>query len=188
MLTLESFKREWKNCQKCPLHVGVAHHVLYRGEIPAEVMLVGEAPGKVENRLGRPFVGPSGDLLNSALDRLGLSSFCICNVVCCIPWRSKEAQVIRQPSKEEAAACNPHLVQLVQLCQPKLVICLGNEAKKHFPTKEFEKTPLTFLRHPAYILRNGGKASIEYKRFLEAFHAALDGVGIPCNNPFMQMV
>ena len=183
-MTKEQYKKEWNNCTKCPLHKGAMNHVLFRGSIPADVLLVGEAPGKTEDRLGKPFIGRSGQLLTTAIQRLGLTSYCITNVVCCIPWQSEDHQKIRVPSKEEADSCSPHLTQLFDLCKPRLVALLGEQAKKYFKGSKFMGTPVVTFRHPAYILRKGGEDSLEFKRFLDVFSTSLSGYGIIHTNPF----
>lgn len=184
-LTQESYIKEWENCQKCPLHKQTRNHVLTRGTIPAEVLLVGEAPGKTEDKLGIPFVGRAGQLLTKAIDKLQLASYCIANVVCCIPYKyyspiDERASQIRPPSREEAEACHPHITQLIKLCNPGLIVLLGEQARKYHITND---VPLALLRHPAYILRKGGEGSIEFKRFLDTFHSALVEQGIACVNP-----
>lgn len=183
--TVALFVRKWKACKACPLHHWAHRHVLYRGQIPAEVVLIGEAPGKVEDKLGRPFVGPSGQLLDALLSDLKLTSFCIINVVCCIPWKNNAKNTeIRPPSVDEANACEDHIIELLELAKPKLIVFLGKEAEKtkvsvllayqHAPAVP----PLLPIRHPAYILRNGGVTSLEYKRNLHALSKALSDAGI----------
>lgn len=183
MTTKAAFIREWTDCKKCPLHLGAKQHVLYRGSIPADVLLVGEAPGRTEDKLGKPFIGKSGQLLSTAIQRLGLTSYCITNIVCCIPLTDEGE--IRPPSREEAATCSPHLSQIVELCRPKLVVLLGNEPKKFFPTTLLtEGVTLVQLRHPAYVLRRGGLNSVEFKRFLETLTTALKQARVAFTNPF----
>lgn len=182
MITRAAFTKEWTSCQKCPLHKNAKMHVLYRGSIPADVLLVGEAPGRTEDKLGKPFIGKSGQLLTTAIQRLGLTSYCITNIVCCIPLTDEGE--IRPPSKEEAYECSPHLDQIVDLCQPRLIVLLGNEPKKLFPPHLTEGISLIQLRHPAYVLRRGGLNSVEFKRFMESFSTALKAADIPFINPF----
>ena len=178
-----SYIRKWNSCQKCPLHLNANHHVLYRGSMPAEVLLVGEAPGKTEDKLGKPFIGRSGQLLSTAIQQLGVTSYCITNIVCCIPLTDEGE--IRQPSRSEAAACSPHLREIVDLCQPKLIALLGNEPKKYF-SKDLigPETIMVLLRHPAFVLRRGGLNSVEYKRFLQTFADSLADAKVPFNSPF----
>lgn len=190
VLTKQSWERAWKKCTQCPLHKNARNHVLYRGQIPAEVLLIGEAPGKTEDKIGEPFIGRSGQLLTKAMEALRIKSYCIANVVCCIPLVQKldgptEALPIRPPSREEAEACSPHLEQLFKLCSPKVIALLGNEAKEHFNLKLVpEWATVVMLRHPAYILRKGGENSVEYKRFVESFANALDEAAVSHVNPF----
>lgn len=183
MTTRAAFVREWRDCRKCPLHLNARHHVLFRGTIPADVLLIGEAPGKTEDKLGKPFIGRSGQVLSTAIQQLGLTSYCITNVVCCIPLT--EDGGIRQPSKEEAATCSPHLKQIIELCKPKLIALLGNEPKKHLHASLIPPlSKLVLLRHPAFILRRGGLNSVEFKRFLQTLAGALEDARIPFTTPF----
>ena len=187
-MTKESWIRKWKNCQRCPLHLNARHHVLYRGKIPAELLLIGEAPGKTEDKLGKPFIGRSGELLTVALQRLSVASYCITNVVCCIPYKERlpeefreewDEPQIRPPSPQEATACSPHIKELMELCQPKLVGLLGKAAENSFDKNLLMPgTKLVILKHPAYILRKGGINSVEFKRFLVDFQEALEEAGV----------
>jgi uracil-DNA glycosylase family 4 len=114
--------------------------------------------------------------------------------VCCIPWTNTVykdgfSPAVRPPSKEEATACRDHLVELVNICNPKVVILLGKAAEESFPfDKETFPIPLTSLRHPSYILRKGGENSLEFKRFLDSFEAILTLADIPHVNPFQPAV
>lgn len=191
-MTKQDWINKWKQCRLCPLHLHAKHHVLYRGSIPADLLLIGEAPGKTEDKLGKPFIGRSGQLLTTAIQRLGITSYCIANVVCCIPLNEalsdEEQQVVRPPSPEEAAACYPHIEELVALCKPKLIGLLGKEAEKYFKSTSLApETPRVILRHPAYVLRRGGINSIEFKNFLSDFEKALSSAGVVHVNPFQQI-
>ena len=183
MTTKAAFIKEWMDCKRCPLHKTARMHVLYRGAIPADVLFVGEAPGRTEDKLGKPFIGRSGQLLTTAIQRLGLTSYCITNIVCCIPLTDEGE--IRPPSREEAASCEPHLSQIVDLCKPRLIALLGNEPKKFFHTSLVpEGVSMVQLRHPAYVLRRGGLNSVEFKRFLETLSQSLKAAAIPFVSPF----
>lgn len=178
MPSLEAFKRKWKKCQLCPLHKHAKKHVLYRGSIPASILFVGEAPGNVENQLGVPFVGPSGQLLNSMLDTLKVTDFCITNIVCCIPRATPSSKKntekgVRPPTKEEASLCHDHISELVALAKPKVIITIGQSAKKYLGEKAFPKIARGHIEHPAYILRNGGIKSYKYKKALWTLHEFL---------------
>lgn len=187
MTPRQEYLRKWLSCQRCPLADVASKHVILRGSIPARILLVGEAPGPVEDRLGKPFVGPSGQILTDALRRLNLTSYCITNIVCCIPRDSRNSH-FRPPTAEETAACQPHLEELLALCKPRLVVSLGEVARKHLAPllKHVATSPshrgvvVAHARHPAYVLRRGGRDSLEHRKFIWALQAACQDAGVPC--------
>ena len=77
----------WKDCTRCPLHETRIQTALYRGQVPCDILLIGEAPGPSENVLGEPFAGPAGHLLDQIVGQSGLGKFRLCftNLVGCIP-------------------------------------------------------------------------------------------------------
>lgn len=180
----QTYDKKWKGCKLCPLHQKAKNHVLYRsvGSFPVDFLFVGEAPGHVEDRIGRPFIGPSGDILNCTLHRLGLKSYCITNIVCCIPLHDgfvKGRPAIRPPHPEEAEKCRPHLFELIEIAQPKLVISLGEVAKKHLVHVLSQgNIPSFHLRHPAYILRRGGLDSAEHKLMIKTLQDICAGFNL----------
>lgn len=161
------YENKWNACTKCPLHQTAKTHVLYRGTLPADIFFLGEAPGKKENILGEPFVGPSGNILTETIEALQLHSFIIVNTVCCIPWAVFDKD-IRPPSKEEITLCIDHVVELLELAKPRLFVTLGEVAKSHLSFLPQEKKPanILHLRHPAYVLRRGGSMSFEHKHMI----------------------
>ena len=104
----------------CDPHAGGAR----RGACPADVLIVGEAPGFNEDRQGEPFVGAAGKLLDTLLARISLSraDVFITNVLKCRPPMN------RDPMPNEAEACSPYLKQQVALVKPKVVLILGRHA------------------------------------------------------------
>jgi DNA polymerase len=149
--------------------------VFYRGDAPCEVLFIGEAPGKDEDLSGKPFVGKSGEILEHMIATLkeeGVKfSYGITNVVCCIPLTDPDEltgeRKVRKPLKIEADACKLRLLTTIQKADPQVIVLLGETAKKyckvpkHF--KQYE-SPRVELKHPAYIIRNGGKNSLEFKK------------------------
>ncbi|BAA79385.2 uracil-DNA glycosylase [Aeropyrum pernix K1] len=121
---LRQLEEEVRRCTRCPLHATRTHAVPGEGPGEAGVMVVGEAPGRMEDRLGRPFVGPAGKLLDSLLELAGLSrgEVYITNVVKCRPPGN------RDPREEEIEACLPYLVEQISLIRPRLVIAVGRHA------------------------------------------------------------
>ena len=122
----EELVREILSCRKCPLHKGRKNPVPGEGSLDARVMFVGEAPGRREDELGRPFVGMAGKLLDRLLSLAGLSrgEVYITNVVKCRPPGN------RDPKPGEIAACLPYLRRQIQLVRPEIIVALGRIAGK----------------------------------------------------------
>lgn len=112
----------------CSLRSGCKQAVPGEGNIGSEVVFIGEGPGRVEDELGRPFVGPAGKLLEEALAQIGLNreDVYITNVVKCRPPDN------RDPSPEEVEEHKPFLERELKLIQPKLIVLLGRHALHWF--------------------------------------------------------
>jgi len=152
-------------CTRCPLAATRTQVVFGVGDPDADLMFVGEAPGREEDLRGEPFVGRSGRLLDRLLaEELGIdrSAVYIANVVKCRPPDN------RDPRPDEIAACRPYLAAQVDLIAPKVVVTLGNFATRllletdrgitsvrgaAYPMGDVLCVP-TF--HPAAALRGGG--------------------------------
>jgi len=121
---LEEIEEEIRRCRRCPLWRGRTHAVPGEGSASAQLMVVGEAPGKQEDELGRPFVGKAGQLLNEALKRCALKreDIYITNVVKCRPPNN------RNPSAEEIKKCMPYLHRQMDAIAPRIIVTLGNVA------------------------------------------------------------
>ena len=113
-------------CTRCPLHRTRTQSVFGVGNPDADLMFVGEAPGFHEDRLGQPFVGQAGKLLERLLATIGLSraDVYIANVLKSRPPGN------RDPQPDEIAACEGYLFRQIELIQPKVVATLGNFATK----------------------------------------------------------
>ena len=110
------------DCRRCPLHETTSYVCVWgRGSKYADVMLVGEAPGADEERLGKPFVGQAGQILDGCLDKAGLNraEVYISNAVKCRPPGN------RDPTKEELGACIRYLLEEIQTVKPKVIVCVG---------------------------------------------------------------
>ncbi len=151
----------------CALKKTASNLVLADGVADASLMLVGEAPGAEEDRQGLPFVGPSGKLLNAMLASIGIAreEVLISNTVF---WRPPGN---RTPKSQEAAVCKPFIDRLIEIVDPKVLICVGapsahtllgeTQGISRLRGKWFKfQTPklshpiaATALFHPAYLLR-----------------------------------
>lgn len=116
-----------KDCQKCKLCNGRTNIVFGVGNKDADVMFIGEGPGADEDRLGEPFVGKAGQLMNKAFSGLGIQreNVYIANIVKCRPPQN------RVPEKDEAVSCMDYLRNQVMLVKPKIIVLLGSTALKN---------------------------------------------------------
>lgn len=159
---LEALKQSIGDCTKCKLYKGRTNIVFGEGSPNARLVFVGEAPGREEDRAGRPFVGDAGNLLTRIIGAMGLTreDVYICNVVKCRPPQN------RDPEKDEIETCIPFLKQQLRIIRPETICALGRVAiqgllGKHLSIKaergkwlEYMGIPLMPTYHPAYLLRN----------------------------------
>lgn len=169
---LEQLRVRAAKCTKCPLAEGRTQVVFGVGDPHAELLFVGEGPGREEDLAGEPFVGRSGKLLDRLLwEEIGLtrSSCYIANVVKCRPPKN------RDPAPNEIEACRPYLEEQIRLINPAVIVTLGNFATRLlldsaegirtlrgavFPYGQGHLVP---TYHPAYVLRAGGEAMAEMR-------------------------
>lgn len=160
---LDKYYQEICECQKCGLGATRNKFVFGGGDPQANLMLVGEAPGAEEDRLGEPFVGRAGKLLDKilkAINRSRTKDVYICNVIKCRPPNN------RDPLSTEVEECEPYLLKQIEIMRPKLIVALGRVAGKTLlkveqPLKgmrgklhDYFGTPLIVTYHPAALLRN----------------------------------
>lgn len=151
------------HCERCRLCEKRTNTVFGVGDRNADWMLIGEAPGENEDRLGEPFVGQAGKLLDNMLRSLTLardSNVYIANVIKCRPPGN------RNPEQDEVARCEPYLQRQVALVKPKLIVALGRFAAQSLlrteasisslrgRVHEYEGVPVIVTYHPAYLLRS----------------------------------
>jgi uracil-DNA glycosylase family 4 len=128
MKDLNVLQEQVKNCSLCRLCKTATQAVFGEGSFKAEIMFIGEAPGREEDRQGRPFVGAAGKFLNEMLAIIGLKreDVFITNIVKHRPPEN------RDPLPDEIAACLPYLEQQVLIIKPKLIVTLGRHAMNTF--------------------------------------------------------
>jgi uracil-DNA glycosylase family 4 len=150
-------------CTRCALSQTRTQTVFGTGNRQAQWLIVGEAPGADEDRLGEPFVGRAGQLLNSMLRAIGLAreQVYIANVLKCRPPGN------RDPAASECAACLPYLERQIELLNPRIMLAVGRIAAQNLlhvdaplarlrqQEHRFGKSrvPLVVTYHPAYLLR-----------------------------------
>ena len=150
------------NCTRCKLHKARTNIVFGVGNPKAQLVFVGEGPGRDEDEQGEPFVGRAGKLLTQMIEAIGLrrGDVYICNVVKCRPPEN------RLPEKDEIATCSPYLYRQLGVIQPKVICCLGScSAQTMLQTTQgisrfrgewfdYHGSKLIATYHPAYLLRN----------------------------------
>ncbi|SDB97466.1 uracil-DNA glycosylase [Paraburkholderia lycopersici] len=151
------------SCTRCRLCEKRTNTVFGVGDREADWMLIGEAPGENEDRLGEPFVGQAGKLLDNMLRALSLArgeNVYIANVIKCRPPGN------RNPEPDEVARCEPYLQRQVALVKPKIIVALGRFAAQSLlktdgsiaslrgRVHEYEGVPVIVTYHPAYLLRS----------------------------------
>lgn len=170
---LQQFKKQIENCPNCPLHKSRTNFVFGVGNEKADIMFVGEAPGKYEDLQGEPFVGRAGKLLTQMLSHIHLkrSDVYIANILKCRPPNN------RDPLPEEVEECIPYLHRQIELIKPKIIVALGRIAAQNLlNTKDslsklkstvwsYRGVPLIITYHPAAILRNQGLLDIALQDF-----------------------
>jgi uracil-DNA glycosylase len=141
--TLDQIREAAQSCTACPLHESGTQTVFGEGPGTAEVMLVGEAPGDMEDRAGRPFVGPAGMELDKALQAVGIprDEVYITNVVKHFKFEERGKRRIHQtPKRFEIEACKPWLEEELRLVQPEALVLLGATAAKALLGSSFRLT------------------------------------------------
>lgn len=163
----------------CALKATATNTVIARGNPQARLMIVGEAPGRDEDAQGLPFVGESGQLLDKMLKAIGRdeSNVYISNMLF---WRPPGN---RDPSTEEIVACRPFIERLIELVQPKVLVCTGKfstatllgttqgitrvRGRWHEYCKGDVTVPAMPMLHPAYLLRQPGVKREAWRDMLE---------------------
>ncbi len=179
LVNVSSFRdliEEVRNCKKCVLHKTRTNPVFGKGPINAEIMLIGEAPGREEDLQGIPFVGKAGKELDNMLQAAGIKTdeVFITNVVKCRPPGN------RNPESYEMMKCNPYLLKQIETVRPKVIVLLGNIAlslvtgepsgitKMRGKILEYMSYPAVPTFHPAYVIRNPGSEKIVIEDFKKA--------------------
>ena len=175
MTRWQRFAERWGNCQDCPLHRTRQHVVLAKGQIPCDIMFVGEAPGQSEDVIGKPFIGPAGRLLDEMIkevigdpnsvtpcgvpyEKWSTLRLAFTNLICCIPLDEETLAKTEQPPVESIMACQQRLREFVDLARPKLMVLVGSLAEDWIDSRLrgglIVDCPKVVITHPAAILRS----------------------------------
>ncbi|MDP4094464.1 MAG: uracil-DNA glycosylase [Bacillota bacterium] len=171
MLGWDELINECEGCTKCKLSDTRKNIVIGRGNLNADLMLVGEGPGEQEDEQGLPFVGRAGQLLDLLLKAMMIKpdEYYIANIVKCRPPNN------RVPVEDEAEKCLPFLRNQFLLVKPKIIVCMGSTAAKYIIDKNvkitqirgewIDKKGILFMPtfHPAALLRDDSKKVLMWK-------------------------
>ncbi len=154
---LEVLKEAALSCRACDLWKGATQTVFGEGSERAMVMMVGEQPGDQEDKQGRPFVGPAGQLLDGCLAEAGIDrgDVYITNAVKHFKWVARGARRLHQkPNRGEVVACRPWLEAEIERIDPEMIVCLGATAAQALLGPDFRLT-----QHRGKILPSPYRAS-----------------------------
>src|SRR5919197_1698346 len=166
----EALVKAAARCQGCDLYRVGTQTVFGEGPPRAEVMMIGEQPGDVEDRAGQPFVGPAGRVLDEALEEVGIdrSRVYVTNVVKHFKWEARgKRRIHSKPNAREIRACRPWLDEELELVEPRIIVVLGATAAQALLGPKFRVTQqrgqalsntglapyVVATVHPASILR-----------------------------------
>jgi DNA polymerase len=188
--SLVELKAALEAFEGCALKRGATHTVFADGTPAGGVMVIGEAPGRDEDKIGKPFVGRAGQLLDKMLASVGLSRQTNCYITNVINWRPPDN---RDPAPEEAAMCLPFLRRHIELADPKVMVLLGAVAARHVVGltdgimrsrgrwMEYRigdrMVPLLLTLHPAYLLRQPAHKKLAW-RDLQSLAAKMESLGV----------
>jgi uracil-DNA glycosylase len=184
-LTISALQEAASSCTGCDLYKQATQTVFGEGSAPVEIILVGEQPGDQEDRVGHPFVGPAGKVLDKALAEAGIvrKDVYVTNAVKHFKWEPQgKRRKHKKPSAAEIAACRPWLEAEMHALKPRIIVCLGLTAAQSVFGKAVRLhelrgrpwstaiAPNVFVTvHPSAILRHpeAEQRDEEYRRFVE---------------------
>jgi DNA polymerase len=191
-ISMEDLRQRAAACLKCPHLVKTRKNVVFGvGNIHAQLMFVGEAPGADEDAQGEPFVGAAGQLLTRIIKTMGLSreTVYIANILKCRPDTPGQSSGNRKPTGDEMKTCLPYLLAQIDLIRPKVLVALGATAiegllgavggigKVRGKFQTFRAIPLMPTFHPAYLLRN--QALTEKRKVWEDMLQVMEKLQMP---------
>ncbi len=173
---IDSLKEIVNRCHLCQLSKTRQNIVFGEGDTQAKLMFIGEAPGEMEDRMGRVFIGRAGELLTKMIENvleLKREDVYIANILKCRPPNN------RVPTPTEAISCRPYILKQISLIQPKIIVTLGATAYNYLNN---DKTPISKIRghiikhpeyiilptfHPSYLLRNPSAKRVVFEDLLK---------------------
>jgi len=165
---IKSHSQKWGNCSICRIGRLACRKVFIRGEVPCSLLLIGEAPGKTEDQLGKPFVGRAGKILNALMKEVINPEipipWSVTNLVACRPI-DNPGEENRIPTKEEIENCSSRLNEIIDITTPQKILLLGKTAEEYWGLFKcrYPRIQTLAVFSPFYLLRKGGVKSSEFK-------------------------
>lgn len=156
-LTLPSLREAAASCRGCPLWKTGTQTVFGEGSPKARVVMVGEQPGNEEDLSGKPFVGPAGKLLDTALQQAGIdrAEVYVTNAVKHFKWEPHgKRRLHKKPNSREIAACRPWLDAELDVVKPDVLVCLGATAAQALLGKDFRVSQQRGVPIPSPLATN----------------------------------
>ena len=175
-MTFESTLSKYETCTRCVMSAHRRHVVHGRGGVPADILFIGEAPGKTEDLLGESFRGVAGRKLNSmiatATKNTGITpAYYITTIVCCRPC-DEAGGPNREPTDQEAHLCQSHLADVLSFAKPTHVIFLGQVAARYGASLCPDGITLP---HPHYLLSLGSAGDALLRGAMRTLEAVFRG-------------
>ncbi len=201
LTSIDELRPAVESCRRCTLWKTATHGVPGEGPAPADIMLVGEAPGDSEDLQGHPFVGPAGAILERALKDAGLDrhTFYVTNSVKHFKFEPRGKRRLHiKPSSGEIEACHWWLDEELRLVSPKLVLALGGTAARALlghavtvsqvraaPMRLSPTAHIWVTIHPSFLLRipDDAQRRREYDRFVQEMREAIEWVNRSASHP-----
>jgi DNA polymerase len=190
-MNLKALREAAEHCRGCDLYKDATQTVFGEGSRRASVILLGEVPGDQEDKEGRPFVGPAGQLLDEALDEAGISrdDVYVTNAVKHFRWEPRgKRRLHKKPTTRQIEACRPWLQAEILVIEPELIVCMGATAAQSMLGRDFRITTqrgeffpsdhhaawVMATYHPSAILRAPDREDRKRKRaeFVSDLHEA----------------
>lgn len=187
----------WKNCTACGLHQTTKSHVFFRGKVPCDVLFIGDQPSDDDQQVGLPFKDRLGSILDEIIEA-SVGAFDVATfrnlpqkaqIAACFGPKSQTFRLRvaitmavcchgEKPKREELAACSPRLAEFIRICQPKLLVYLGQSADMagiHL-LKHLSNPPRSItILHPVRMMK-GEELDLEKKRASIAITTALENI------------
>lgn len=190
-VTWKQHKEKWLGCELCELCHKRKRVVLCRGDLPCELLFVGEAPGPSEDITGLPFDGPAGKKLDQIIAEARRSSgwagtIALTNLVACIPL-DEDDKKFGEPKKVHIDACHDRLMEIIAIARPRVIVRVGTLATKNLPMENgsyyrHSGIPMVDIIHPAAILRMPvAKRDFAIRKCIVTLANTMEGLNVSSN-------